>query len=183
MIFNENQKTIVTERLLLRMFEKSDAAAVTELCNNYNIYKSTLNLPFPYEERHALPWIARHAEQFKANQLYQFAITDKKSEKLLGSIALSNNHAFKNGELAYWIGEPYWGNGYATEAAQALVDFAFTEKGYHKVFARCFATNPASEKVLLNIGMTKEGVLTDQVIKENKYEDLIHYGIIEIGLK
>ena len=127
MIFNKQNKTITTKRLLLRMFEKSDAAAVAELCNNYNIFKSTLNLPYPYTEQDALPWIERHETQFKSNQLYQFAITNRENEDLLGSIALSNNHAFKNGEIAYWIGEPYWGNGYATEAAKSLVEFAFNE--------------------------------------------------------
>ena len=51
-------------------------------------------------------------------------------------------------------------------------------KGYHKVFARSFSTNPASDKVLQKIGMQKEGTLIDHVRKEDQYQDLVYYGII-----
>ncbi|MEH7356092.1 GNAT family protein, partial [Neobacillus drentensis] len=106
------------------------------------------------------------------------AITDKERGELYGAIALSNNQKFNNGEIAYWIGEEFWGKGYATEAAQAILQFAFDEKQYHKLFARYFNSNPASGRVLQKLGMKKEGILIDHVRKENRYEDLIYYGII-----
>ncbi len=74
-------------------------------------------------------------------------------EPLYGAIALTNNQRFNNGEIAYWIGEGYWGNGYATEAAQAILQFAFAEKQYHKVFARYFKSNPASGRMMQKLGM------------------------------
>ncbi|MEB5452618.1 GNAT family N-acetyltransferase [Virgibacillus pantothenticus] len=76
------------------------------------------------------------------------------------------------------MGEEYWGNGFASEAVKALLKLAFTEKQYHKLFARCFQTNPASEKVLQKIGMEKEGVLKEHVKKEDRFEDLVYYGVI-----
>ena len=97
---------------------------------------------------------------------------------LYGAIALSNNKKFNNGELAYWIGEEFWGNGYATEAAQAILRFAFDEKKYHKVFARYFHSNQASGRVMQKLGMKKEGIFIDHVKKENQYVDLVYYGII-----
>lgn len=179
MYFDVQKKMITTDRLVLRLFMKSDAEVVAKLCNNYNIYKSTLYLPYPYSIEDAVTWIERHLENFNADKAYEFAITDRDDGKIYGAIALSSNQQFQNGELAYWVGEAYWGKGYATEAAQAIVEFAFEIKQYHKVFARYFGSNPASGKVLQKIGMNKEGILIDHIKKEDRYEDLIYYGIIK----
>ncbi|WP_054768705.1 GNAT family N-acetyltransferase [Lysinibacillus parviboronicapiens] len=170
---------ITTERLVLRLFQTSDAEAVAALCNNYQIYKNTLYLPYPYSLNDALLWMEHHYDNFMADKSYEFAVTDKDSGEVLGAIALSNNPRFNQGELAYWIGEQYWGNGYATEAAQSILQFAFEEKKLHKVFARYFASNPASGKVMEKIGMEKEGTLKDHVMKDGKYEDLVYYGIVK----
>jgi RimJ/RimL family protein N-acetyltransferase len=168
-----------TERLALRLFRKSDANTVATLCNNYNIYKSTLYLPYPYHINDALTWIETHYDNFVADKLYEFAITDKETGEVFGAIALSNNKSCNHGELAYWIGEPYWGRGYATEAAKAVLQFAFKEVKLHKVFARYFSSNIASGKVMEKIGMKHEGILKEHIIKEGKYEDLVYYGILE----
>ncbi len=179
MIDNNQNKTITTKRLVLRLFQKSDAEAVTRLCNNFNIYNNTLYLPFPYTLEDALSWIEHHLDNFNANKSYEFAITNKESGELYGAIALSNNQRFHNGEIAYWIGEEYWGNGYATEAAQAILQFAFNEKQYHKVYARYFRSNPASGRVIEKLGMKKEGILIDHIKKDKRYEDLVYYGMIK----
>lgn len=178
MKYNNQYKTITTNRLLLRQFQNSDAEAVALLCNNYSIYKNTLYLPYPYTIEDALKWIEPHHENYTANKSYEFAITDKDSGEVYGAIALTNNKRFNNGEMAYWIGEEFWGNGFATEAAQAILQFAFDEKQYHKVFARYFKSNPASGRVMQKLGMKQEGILIEHVIKENRYEDLICYGKI-----
>ncbi|HWL24470.1 MAG TPA: GNAT family N-acetyltransferase [Ureibacillus sp.] len=178
MNYDKQNQTITTNRLVLRPFLKSDADVVAILCNNYNIYKSTLYLPFPYTLDDALAWIDRHQENFDTDRMYEFAITDKETGNLFGTVALSNNQKCNHGEIAYWVGEEYWGKGYATEAAKAIIQFAFNEKKLHKVFARYFSSNPASGRVLEKLGMKHEGVLIDHVIKENRYESLVHYGLI-----
>lgn len=178
MNYSVESRTITTERLVLRQFQQSDAEAVARLCNNYNIYKNTLYLPYPYTLEDASTWITRHSKNISEDKAYEFAITDKVSGELFGAIALSHNQKFKQGEIAYWVGEEYWGNGYATEAAQAIVQFAFKEKNLHKVFARFFSSNPASGRVLEKLGMKQEGILIDHVIKDDHYESLIYYGII-----
>lgn len=178
MKYDKINRTILTNRLYLRLFEKRDAETVQVLCNNYNIYKSTLYLPYPYSLNDALVWMENHKKNFDEDYSYEFAITDKISGNLYGAISLSNNQKFKNGEIAYWIGEEYWGKGYGTEAAKAIIDFAFEEKKMHKVFARYFKSNPASGRIMQKIGMVQEGVLKDQIVKDGEYEDLIYYGII-----
>ncbi|CAM3858737.1 GNAT family N-acetyltransferase [Mesobacillus thioparans] len=179
MIFDATNWTITTDRLKLRLFQESDAPDVARLCNNYNLYKSTLHLPYPYSIEDALGWMAAHQEQFDADRFYELAVTDRESGELYGAVALSNIEKYSNGEVAYWIGEEYWGKGYATEAARAMIDFAFEVKGYHKVFARYFRSNPASGKVMEKLGMKQEGILLEQVKKDDRFEDLVCYGIIK----
>lgn len=178
MNFDKENYKIYTDRLELRLFDKQDAEMVKELCNNINIYRTTLYIPYPYTLNDALVWIECHKKNFDEDRSYELAITDKENGDLLGAISLSNNRQFNNGEIAYWIGEKYWGKGYGTEAAKAIIDFAFKEKKLHKVFARYFKSNPASGKIMKKIGMKQEGLLKDQVIKDGKYEDLFYYGII-----
>ena len=83
-----------------------------------------------------MAWIPTHDENFVNNKTYEFAVTDRETGELYGAMGLGNNQKHKNGEIAYWIGEEYWGNGYATEAARAVIDFAFNEKGYHRVWGK-----------------------------------------------
>ncbi|WP_231688039.1 GNAT family N-acetyltransferase [Bacillus sp. FJAT-18017] len=180
MEYIKEKSIIKTERLILRMFQKSDAETVATLCNNYNIFKSTLYLPYPYHLSDATNWIEHHYENFIADKSYEFAITDKGTGKVFGAIALTNNKRFNQGEVAYWIGEQYWGRGYATEATKAILQFAFEEKKLHKVFARYFSTNIASGRVMKKIGMKQEGILKEHIIKEGKYEDLVYYGILNV---
>jgi RimJ/RimL family protein N-acetyltransferase len=106
------------------------------------------------------------------------AITDNNSGKLYGAIAISNHKQFKNGEIAYWIGEEYWGNGYGTEAAKAMIEFAFKEKKYHRVYVRHFKSNPASGKIMKKCGMEYKGTLKDHIYKNDSFEDIVYYGII-----
>ncbi|WP_155590776.1 GNAT family N-acetyltransferase [Lysinibacillus cavernae] len=178
MIYRPAEKTIETERLLLRLFTEEDAPEVSVLCNNFALYKSTLNLPYPYTLDCALAWIANHQQNFEADKLYEFAITNKRSGKLYGAIGLSNHQQHHKGEIAYWVGEPYWGNGYGTEAAQAIIEFAFKEKQYHRVYAQYFQSNPASGKIMEKCGMHYEGTLKQHVYKNGAYEDIVYYGII-----
>ena len=63
-MYHYNHRTITTERLILRPFTLEDAQRVSELCNNYNVYKSTLSLPHPYPLESALAWIPTHEENF-----------------------------------------------------------------------------------------------------------------------
>ncbi|MBP1999922.1 RimJ/RimL family protein N-acetyltransferase [Paenibacillus shirakamiensis] len=177
-MYKSLERTMTTERLMLRPFELSDAQRVFEYCNNYNLYKSTLNLPYPYSLECALSWIKTHEENFIHNLFYEFAVADRITNELYGAIGISHNQQYRLGELGYWMGEEHWGNGYATEAARAVLDFAFQEKNYNKVYARYFATNIGSGRVMEKIGMVREGVLLEHIYKEDRFEDLVHYGIL-----
>ena len=180
-MYDSVNRIVATERLLLRLFQSSDVEDITRLCNNYNVSKSTLFIPYPYIPDYAIAWIATLEEEFVNEKSYNFAITDKTTKELYGGIGLSHNAGDKNGETGFWLGEPFWGKGIAAEAAKAIIDFAFSEKKFHKVYARHFESNPPSGKVLQKCGMSREGMLLEHILKENKYENVVHYGIINAG--
>ena len=81
-------------------------------------------------------------------------------------------------ELGFWVGVSYWGNGYCTEAATAMIRYGFEVLGYHKVAARHMKCNPASGRILEKVGMRKEGTLVDEVIKDGAFHTLVVYGMI-----
>ena len=182
MIYSEADSTIETDRLLLRRFRGTDAEKVRDMCDNYNMYRSTLNLPYPYTLGHAHSWIALHDDHFKSDRLYEFAITDISSGELYGAVALSNRKQHRNGELAYWVGEDHWGKGYGTEASRAMIEFAFEVKGFHRVYAYFFASNPASGRIMEKCGMQYEGTQKEHIYKEGTFEDIVSYGIINPSL-
>ncbi len=182
-MFKYNDKSIETQRLLLRLFNKTDAEKVTKMCNNYNVYKSTLSLPHPYPIECAISWIDSHEENFDTDKSFAFAITDKVSGELYGCISISNNQTSKNGEIGYWIGEEYWGRGIATEAVQSIIKFAFDIKGYHRVYARHYASNPASGKVMIKAGMEYEGTQKEHIYKLDVYEDVVLYGVVKSAIR
>lgn len=167
-----------TKRLLLRFFELSDAERVRELAGNKKIADTTLNIPHPYERGMAEEWMSSHQIKFESGESVHFAIVLKSTEELIGSIALIIDKGFNRGELGYWIGRDYWNRGYCTEAARAVLEYGFNQLLLHKITSSHFARNPASGRVLIKIGMKKEGFLKKHVIKENDYEDLVVLGIL-----
>ncbi|MCH1625940.1 GNAT family N-acetyltransferase [Ferdinandcohnia quinoae] len=176
-------KRIETERLLLRSLKIEDAERVEELASDYDIAKTTLNIPHPYPEGSAAPFIKSMLEAEKENKMATFAIIEKSSSSLIGTMSIGNNTEHKRGELAYWIGKPYWGKGYGTEAAKAVIRYGFDEFGLQKVFAAAFTDNPGSWRIMEKIGMKHEGTLRNHVIKWGKSVDLHYYGILKEELK
>jgi RimJ/RimL family protein N-acetyltransferase len=171
-------KIIETKRLILRPFVIEDAQAVSNNCNNYNLAKTTLALPYPYAKDVAINWINRHEEWFEKDVRYEFAITLKGEGILIGAIGLGNNSESKNGEVGYWIGEEYWNNGYATEALKAIIKWAFEQKEFHRIYARHFEMNASSGKVMINAGMTYEGKQIDHIFKNGSFHNIVLYGIV-----
>ena len=146
------QPALLTERLLLRSFHLEDASEVRALVENYNVSKTTLNIPYPYQSGMAETWINTHQDDWKAKTAAVYAITIQITGQLVGAISLVNIDGSR-GELGYWIGEPYWGNGYCTEASSRLIPFSFNELGLGRIVAEHLATNPASGQVMIKAGM------------------------------
>lgn len=147
------QLTLETERLLLRRFTLEDAPRVQLLAGDKAIAETTLNIPHPYEDGMAEEWIGTHEEQRDAGKLENFALVQKGDNLLVGAIGLVIKREFESAELGYWVGRPYWGQGYCTEAARMILKYGFEQLGLNRIFAGHFTINPASGKVMKKIGM------------------------------
>ena len=170
---------LATERLVLRAFTQDDAPRVVELAGAWEIADTTLSIPHPYPPDAATSWIAGQVSAWVNDWHADFAITDKGSGELIGAIGQGINRAHDHGEMGYWIGVPYWNNGFCTEAARAVLAFAFIELGLHRVYAHHLVRNPASGKVMEKIGMRFEGIRRDAIKKWDRYEDIAAYAILD----
>jgi len=170
--------TLETPRLILRPFRIEDAPVVQRLAGAREVAERVSSIPHPYPDGAAEMWIATHASDFdRGNQLTE-AITRRSDGVLLGAIGLTISPQHQRAELGYWLGVPYWRQGYMTEAARALVDYGFRELGLRRIFARHFGSNPASGRVMQKLGMRCEGVLREHDLKWGHVEDDVYYGLL-----
>lgn len=167
-----------TERLILRALTPEDAPRIAELAGAREISLTTMTVPHPYTHDDAVDFIngARHA--MIQDEQATFAITLKPQGAMIGCIGVGNDRRHQRGELGYWMGVPYWGKGYTSEAARRVVQFAFEDLGLNRVYASYFTHNPASARVMQKIGMTYEGTLRQHYRRWDEYKDAGFYGII-----
>ena len=171
-----DRPTLSTPRLTLRPFRPDDAPDVRRLAGDPAVAAKTLNIPHPYDEGVAETWIAGHQEAYDAGRLVSLAVTRTEDGALLGAVSLELTPEHVRGELGYWIGRAHWGRGYATEAAEALMRFGFEMLRLVRVTAHIMSSNPASGRVLLKIGMAREGRLPRHVRKNGVFEDVELFG-------
>ena len=169
---------IETERLILRPFVESDAVEVMRLAGDRSIADTTSHVPHPYKEGMAEDWISKHQGVFDKNEGVALAITRKPDGTLVGAISLMGMVKDHQAELGYWIGKTYWSHGYCTEAARAVLRYAFSDLALMRVHASHFSRNPASGRVMLKIGMRHEGCRRQHVKKWDRLEDLEVFGIL-----
>jgi len=174
-----DQPILYTSRLLLRPFYFTDAPAVQYMAGDIAIASTVLSIPHPYGDGIAEQWISTHQVDYTSGKAVHFAIVLQASGQLIGAIGLIINPDHERAEMGYWIGKPFWGQGYCTEAAQELLNFAFQKVNLHRVFAQHFARNPASGRVMQKIGMELEGCLHQHLKKWDSFEDVLIYGIIQ----
>jgi RimJ/RimL family protein N-acetyltransferase len=169
---------IATKRLILRPFAEADAQWVHAHAGAREIARTTQNIPHPYEPGMAERWIATHGPGWDAGNLLASAIARKDDGELVGAVGLTIEREDERAELGYWIAVPWWGHGYATEAAAALVGYGFEQLHLHRIVARHFGSNPASGRVMQKVGMVQEGVLREHFVKWGEWEDIIVYGVL-----
>ena len=169
--------TLQTERLILRGFTLDDAPRVQQLAGDRAIAATTAFIPHPYPDGEAERWICTHREELEKGRSVDFAITLRDREELVGACGLVIRKIHRRAEIGYWIGKPYWGNGYATEAVRAVIGYGFS-RGLNRIFAECYHINPASGRVLQKAGMRHEGTKRQHMMKWGELMDCEVYGIL-----
>ena len=141
-----------TKRLILRAARLEDAKAVAALANDRRIAENTARIPHPYKLSDAKDWIGG-ANKNPDEEQYVITLADG---TLIGACGIELRDDAPS--LGYWLGQPFWRKGYATEAVRALIDHAFGDLEHDELHASARVTNPASRRVLEKCGFQWTGV-------------------------
>jgi RimJ/RimL family protein N-acetyltransferase len=168
-----------TDRLIIREFNEGDFKSVHIYASNPEV---TMYLPFgPNSEEETQLFLKRVVNYHLQNPRcdYEFAIVLKGSNTLIGGCGIHiTNINNKEGSIGYCFNKKYWRNGYASEAAKAIIKFGFEELNLHRVFATCHPDNIGSAKVMEKIGMQKEGRLREHKFQKGEWPDSFIYSIL-----
>ena len=167
-----------TERLTLRLHAPSDIPALMPLIGAREVAATTLRIPHPYSESDALDFMAGTKEELLNGSGLRLGIVVRETDTLCGGVGLRIEPDHRRAELGYWIGVPFWGKGYATEAASAMVKYGFETLRLRRIFASHIVSNSASAKVLRKIGMHHEGRQRGHILKWGEFLDIEMYGMV-----
>ncbi len=143
---------IRTARLNLRPTSSSDAQRALEIQSDWDVARMLANATYPADRKDMENWFASHEQEWAEGTAYRFAI--EREGRVIGIVDV-DGIAADEGSLGYWLERAAWGQGYAFEAAQALVGFAFSEVGLSSLVSGRAADNPASGHVLTKLGFTQ----------------------------
>ena len=161
---------------VVRSWQPADAASLVSYANNRKIW---LNLrdrfPHPYSKRDALDFL-RSVCGRQPETAFAIAVGDE----AVGSIefVLQQDIERVSAEIGYWLGEPFWGRGMATEALSAVTRYAAEHHHLTRIFAVPFAANQASCRVLEKAGYVREATLRRSAMKEGAILDQCQYAFV-----
>jgi len=151
-------KILETKRLALRLYNEADTEALTEMYADIDVmrYVGTGKLLTREDAVKSVNfWNNYHAKKGYAN----WAVEEKSTGRFIGKCGLDDVPELGQTEVSYMFGKASWGKGYATESAEAVLEFGLRELKFEKLMALTYAENFSSQNVLKKIGM----VYTDDV--------------------
>ncbi len=167
-----------TERLALRPFTLFDGPTIQELAGAEEVAATTLNIPHPYLEGEAASWIGMQAAKAAQGESYTWAVVARQAGVLMGQVTLGVTVRHRRGNLGYWLGRPFWNQGYATEAIRRVIQVGFEDVGLYRIQASCLPRNVASYRVMEKAGLRYEGRLRGYLLKGETFEDVIIYALL-----
>lgn len=175
--------TIETDRLILRKIKKSDAKDLYEYCSSE--VSARYSLWEPHEDlgvtRQYISWLLRSE---KRGEYFTWGIELKSSGKLIGTVSLpSIDKDYKVAEIGYGIIDSYWGNGYASEAIKAIMEYGFCTVGFICINAKIMKENSASVRVASAVGMQCDGLLRNGVYCKGKAHDVYVFSMLDTDYK
>jgi len=174
-----------TVNLSARPPQPEDAPAITAYFQDKDVPWMLGRAPWPYALEDAQTWIAFAEESLAEGTEYAFVLHHPE-HGLIGAVGM-NLVEDDIWEIGYWIGKPHWGNGYVTEAARGLLDWARHAMGVSRLVSGHIDDNPASGKVLLKLGFEKAGMNRMYVKGRDCEVDAVRYvyggAPIEVALK
>lgn len=162
----------------IRKWRVSDKERLAELLNNKKVQDNLRDgLPYPYTPQDGEDFIL---SMLGADETQTFAFAITLDDRVIGSIGVfrCGNIHFRTAELGYYVGEPYWGKGYATSAVRQVCRYVFENTDILRIFADPFAYNTASCRVLEKAGFQFEGTLRSNAVKNGKVLDMRMYALV-----
>jgi len=150
----EARTEIRTDRLILRPPVAGDVAAIAKLAGDYGVTCMTTRMPHPYAEADARQFIDLVARQDPGRE--RTFVVELEGEGAIGCIGFHRT-AGAPAEFGYWLGRPFWGQGYATEAARGALKWASRDWGRKAISSGHFADNAPSANVLVKSGFLYTG--------------------------
>jgi RimJ/RimL family protein N-acetyltransferase len=168
-----------TPRLLLREFRTSDHAAVHAFASDTEVTRYTDWGPnSPHDTAAFLAEVTQDSSSTPRCR-FALAVVSCEHDTLIGSIELQVTSASdQHGAIGYVLHRDWWGKGYASEAATALLRFGIDALGLHKISATCDPDNAASARVLTKIGMRRESHLRDHLHIRGQWRDRVVYAAL-----
>ncbi|REK71432.1 GNAT family N-acetyltransferase [Paenibacillus paeoniae] len=167
-----------TERLIIREFTHEDMEAVHEYASDPVVTTHMIWGPNSVADTRSFIEQMITMQERRPREGYELAVTLKESGKLIGGTGLYVM-LMSQGEIGYCYNRQYWGQGYATEAASALLHYGFRELGLHRIYATCRPGNVGSATVMRKLGMSYEGHLREHMFHKDKWHDSYLYSILE----
>ena len=159
-----------TERLYLREIQQTDYSALAEILQDE---ETMLAYEGAFTNEEVQQWLNRQLKRYQDDGFGLWAVLLKETNQMIGQCGLSMQDA--NGkqvlEIGYLLNRAYWHKGYASEAAIACKEYAFTKLNANEVFSIIRDTNTASQKVALRNGM----VIVEQFVKHYRGVEMPHY--------
>ncbi|MFN8487165.1 MAG: GNAT family protein [Caldilineaceae bacterium] len=170
--------TLLTARLLLRPFTEADTDAIYALMSNAHVLRYW-DAP-PWSERtQAERFIARRKQMEQEGSGVRLAIERITDGVFIGWCVLNQwNPVYRSAMIGYCLADKVWGQGFATEAAAALLQWAFATLDLNRVQSGADTRNRASERVLEKLGFVREGTLREDCIVNGEVSDSSVYGLL-----
>jgi ribosomal-protein-alanine N-acetyltransferase len=141
-------------RLLLRPVTPADVPAFASLLNDYDVAKNLSLIPHPYTERDGFAFIFFATRNQGTTADCNLSVIRRDDRALIGMCGI---HPSRDWEIAYWIGKPFWGQGYGTETMAQAIAFAFDKLDAPALTACWFLDNPASGRIFEKLGFEEVG--------------------------
>lgn len=169
---------LTTERLVLRRLRHDDAPAINALFSHPQVLEYLDEEPLETDDR-AIAMIDWMQSMYEKQVAVRWGITLKGQDRVIGTVGFhywqkKDRHA----DLGYDLHPDYWGKGYATEAARAVVDWCFVNLNLHRMQADCTLGNDRSERTILKLGFQPEGVWREKIWEHGRFVDIKQFGLL-----
>jgi RimJ/RimL family protein N-acetyltransferase len=168
---------ITTERLILRRYKPDDAPDILAFASHPSVMRIALDFQVTPEGVREYIQRQNFYQPFEKGKCFDLAIELKEKGQVIGFLGFIHRQ-HQRGEIGYALGVNYRGRGLASEAAEAVVNYAFGVLGLHKVEADATSDNPASWRIMERLGMQREGCLREVELHDGAWVDRVLYGIL-----